>query len=52
MINATSAAGLGAFQESPLVWLLPRIDVDKALASQRGLAWAPELDQGRRGRGR
>ena len=34
---------------SRLVGLLPRIDVDRALVSQRGPAWTPELDEGRRG---
>ena len=32
-----------------LVGLLPRTDVDRALESQRGAAWTPKLDEGRRG---
>jgi antitoxin PrlF len=37
---------------SRLVGLLPRMDVDRALASQRGPAWTPKVDEGRRGHGR
>lgn len=37
---------------SRLVGLLPRMDVDKALAELRGPAWNADLDEDTRGHGR